>query len=86
MSSLILKTTSGFLLVLLTLFSVFILLRGHNEPGGGFIGGLLVASAFSLYALAHGAGASRRLLRLSPRTLFAVGLALALASALLPMH
>ncbi len=85
MSSLILKTTSGFLLVLLTLFSVFILLRGHNEPGGGFIGGLLVASAFSLYALAHGAGASRRLLRLSPRTLFAVGLALALASALLPM-
>jgi multicomponent Na+:H+ antiporter subunit B len=85
MTSVILRTISRFLLVLLTLFSLFILLRGHNEPGGGFIGGLLVAGAFALYALAHGASASRTLLRVSPRTILAVGLALALFSGLVPM-
>lgn len=82
MSSLILRTTSRFLLVLLTLFSVFILVRGHNEPGGGFIGGLLIASGFALYALAHGPAASRSVLRFDPRTLLALGLGLALLSGL----
>ena len=41
MRSLILQTATRSLLPLLLLFSLFILLRGHNEPGGGFIGGLL---------------------------------------------
>ena len=39
MRSLILSTTAQLLLPLMLLFSVFLLLRGHNEPGGGFIGG-----------------------------------------------
>ena len=34
--SLILRTGARLLLVLLLVFSVFELLRGHNEPGGGF--------------------------------------------------
>ena len=40
MQTTILKTASNFLLPVLLLFSIFILLRGHYEPGGGFIGGL----------------------------------------------
>ena len=36
------------------LFSVFVLLRGHNEPGGGFIGGLIAASALAIYGIAWG--------------------------------
>ena len=40
---------------LLLLFSIFLLLRGHNEPGGGFVGGLVAAAAFALYAVAFGA-------------------------------
>ena len=35
-------------------FSIFVLLRGHNEPGGGFIGGLIAASAFAIYGIAFG--------------------------------
>jgi multicomponent Na+:H+ antiporter subunit B len=69
-------------MVLLVLFSVFILLRGHNEPGGGFVGGLLIAGAFALYALAYEAKAARRLLRLDPRTIIGVGLITAAGSGL----
>jgi multicomponent Na+:H+ antiporter subunit B len=41
---------------LMLIFSVIVLFRGHNEPGGGFIGGLIAASAFILVALSTGPG------------------------------
>lgn len=82
MNSLILRTASRFLMVLLVLFSVFVLLRGHNEPGGGFIGGLLTAGGLVIYGLAHGPRAVRRLVRIDPRTIIATGLIAALAAAL----
>jgi multicomponent Na+:H+ antiporter subunit B len=62
------------------MFSVFLLFRGHDEPGGGFIGGLVAASAFVLYAFSFGAKPTRRILRAAPRDLLAAGLLLALAS------
>ena len=77
MNSLILSVAGRYLLPLLLLFSLFLLLRGHNEPGGGFVGGLVAASAFALYALAFDVAAARRLLRLEPRTLIALGLTVA---------
>ena len=83
MHSLILATAARGLLPLLLMFSVFVLLRGHNEPGGGFVGGLAAAAAFALYALAHGAIETRRLLRIDPMRLMAVGLLLSLGSGLL---
>jgi multicomponent Na+:H+ antiporter subunit B len=82
MKSLILRTASRYLVVLLVIFSVFILLRGHNEPGGGFVGGLLIAGAFALYGLAYEAKAARQLLRLDPRTIIGVGLVTAAGSGL----
>lgn len=80
MNSLVFQTTTRFLTPLLMAFSMFTLLRGHNEPGGGFIGGLLAATAFALYALAFDAAQARRLLRIPPRLLIGLGLLLALAS------
>jgi len=74
MPSLILQTATRALLPLLLLFSLFILLRGHNEPGGGFIGGLLAAGGLSLYMLAYDAPATLRLLRVDPRILIGLGL------------
>ena len=82
MKSLILQTASRYLMVLLVIFSVFILLRGHNEPGGGFVGGLLIAGAFALYGLAYEPKAARRLLRFDPRTIIGVGLVTAAGSGL----
>jgi multicomponent Na+:H+ antiporter subunit B len=85
MTSVILSTAIRLLLPLLLLFSVFILLRGHNEPGGGFIGGLVAAAAIALYALAEGVEQARRLLKLNPRTLITSGMTLALTSGILPL-
>jgi len=80
MTSIILSTAIRYLLPLLLLFSVFTTLRGHNEPGGGFVGGLVAAAAFALYTLAFGIGRARRLLGIDPRTLIGIGLLIAVAS------
>jgi multicomponent Na+:H+ antiporter subunit B len=85
MDSLILRTATRVLLPLLLLFSVFVLLRGHNEPGGGFIGGLLAAGGLALYLLAYGQQALRRILRLDPRTLVGAGLLAAVVAGSLPL-
>ncbi len=82
MRSNILTTATGFLLPLLLLFSVFLLLRGHNEPGGGFVGGLAAASAFSLHAITHGVRPTRAVLRVQPRLLMGIGLWVAILSGL----
>jgi multicomponent Na+:H+ antiporter subunit B len=80
MKSLILSTATRYLLPLLLLFSIFLLLRGHNEPGGGFVGGLVAAAAFALYAIAYDVPQARRALGIDPRTLMAVGLLAAAGS------
>lgn len=85
MHSLILATAIRLLLPLMLLFSLFLLLRGHNEPGGGFVGGLVAAAAFALYTLAHGAKEGQRMLRVDPLRLVAAGLLIALTSGLLPL-
>ncbi len=83
MTSLILQTTARYLLPLLLLFSVFLFGRGHNEPGGGFVAGLVAAAPFALYSIAFGAPAARRVLRVDPRGLIGVGLALGLLAGVL---
>ena len=85
MNSLILRTATRFLLTLLLLFSIFMLLRGHNEPGGGFVGGLVAAAAFALYAIAYDPVAARRAVRIDPRTLISIGLLAAVGSGLLAL-
>ncbi len=82
MNSLILRTATRFLMSLLLLYAIFLLLRGHNDPGGGFVGGLVVAAAFSLYALAFGVAAARAALLVETRTLLGTGLLVALMSGL----
>lgn len=79
-NTLILHTAALFIMPLQVMFSVFLMLRGHNEPGGGFIGGLVAAGAFVLYAFAFGSEATRRILRVDPRDLLSAGLLFALAS------
>lgn len=82
MNSVVLMTTARLLISILLLFAIFLLVRGHNAPGGGFIAGLVVASAVGLYALAFDIQSARSLLRVHPRTLITVGLLIAVLSAL----
>ena len=80
MRGLILPTATVYLMPVLLLFSLFLLLRGHNEPGGGFAGGLVAASAFVLLSVASGVGVARRALQVDPRSLIGVGLLLMLTA------
>jgi multisubunit Na+/H+ antiporter MnhB subunit len=82
MNSLILQTATRGLVMLLFVVSLVMLLRGHNEPGGGFIGGLVAAVAVALALMAFGAERVRRAVRFHPRHLLGIGLALAVASGL----
>ena len=80
--SLVLRSAARGLLPLLLVFSIFLLLRGHNEPGGGFVGGLVAACAFAVYALGLGVPAARQALRVEPRRLIGLGLLVSLVSGL----
>lgn len=85
MNSIILRTASRLLVGLLLMFSIFLLLRGHNDPGGGFIGGLVAAAAFILYGLAAEEVSVRQALHFDTRSFIAAGLLIAGASALFPV-
>ena len=85
MRSMILMAATRLLLPLLLLFSVFLLLRGHNEPGGGFTGGLVAAAAFALYAFAYGVTKAEKALRVDTIVIMGVGLLVAASSALFPV-
>ena len=77
MRTLIFRTVAPYLTSLMVIFSIFVLLRGHNEPGGGFIGGLIAASAFAIYGIACGVSPVRRALYFHPMGLAGFGLLIA---------
>ena len=58
MSSLILTTVTRLVFFVVLLFSLYLLLRGHNSPGGGFIAGVMTALGILLQAIASEVGAS----------------------------
>ena len=83
LDSLILRASARYVLWACVALSVFVLLRGHNEPGGGFIGGLLAVTASALWAVAHGPDAAKRRLPLrSPVSLAALGVLIGAVSGL----
>ncbi len=85
MRSVILSTATRYVLPLLLLFSIFLLLRGHSEPGGGFVGGLVAATAFIFYTLAFNVHEARKTLRVDPKFLIGFGLLTAVSSAMLSL-
>lgn len=85
MNTLIFRTIAPLLVVVMIVFSVFVMLRGHNEPGGGFIGGLIAASAIAIYGMAAGPEAVRRAMKAEPIAFAGFGVVLAALSGLLSL-
>lgn len=80
MNSLILQIASKYIRWLLVFFAILALLRGHNHPGGGFIGGLLVALAIVYYSLAFNLRKMQEELTIKPQGYIALGMTLILIS------
>lgn len=85
MNTLILRTVTPVVTSLMVLFSIFVLMRGHNEPGGGFIGGLIAVSALAIYGIAYGVTAVRRAIMFHPLSIAGAGLLLSMLSGLVSM-
>ncbi|MBX3257253.1 MAG: Na+/H+ antiporter subunit B [Chitinophagaceae bacterium] len=85
MRSIILQTATRYLLPILLLFSIFLLLRGHYYPGGGFVGGLVASIAFVLHSFTNGTDATMKLLGRKPLSLIPIGLGISAFSVILPL-
>ena len=82
MNSLIFAAFSRILFGVMLVVPVYVLYRGHNEPGGGFVGGLIAAAGFATLALARGVEVARATLRFEPMTVIGFGILAALLSGL----
>ncbi|MGJ8570655.1 MAG: Na(+)/H(+) antiporter subunit B [Hoeflea sp.] len=85
MRTVIFRSIAPYLTSLMVLFSIFVLLRGHNEPGGGFIGGLIAASALAIYGIACGVAPVRRAIYFHPMAIAAFGLFMSAMAGVLSM-
>ncbi len=83
--SLILDVSVRLLYPSIIVLSLYFLFAGHNQPGGGFVGGLTAAGAISLRYVNGGVDAVRRSFRLEPWTILGSGLALSVGTAIFPM-
>jgi multicomponent Na+:H+ antiporter subunit B len=81
----ILQTAINLLMPLFILFSFYLLFRGHNEPGGGFIGGLIGSIGFVFHALVFDSRTTIRKFRLNPVRLIIAGLLTAVSSGIIAM-
>ena len=77
MNTVIFRTVVPGITAIMLVFSIFVLLRGHNEPGGGFIGGLIAASGVAVYGIARGVKTVRRAIMVEPLALAGFGVFIA---------
>jgi len=80
----LLSVIARFVIPVMLLFAGWLLWKGHNAPGGGFIGGLLTAAAILLGFMASGRGSSS-IRSDSFVTVAVIGLGIAALSALIPV-
>lgn len=84
-SSPVLRNSMRLILPLTLLYAMYATLKGHNEPGGGFIGGMIFATAICTYRMSHGFTAQLRLMPIHPRYLIFLGLSMALGTSTIPL-
>lgn len=83
MPELYLRLLNRILTPVLLLLALFLLVRGHNLPGGGFIAGLMAAAAFQLQILSRGHDSVRRAIGPYLNSGIGLGLAVAICSGIL---
>ena len=85
MNTIIVRTTLKIIVPLFMLFSVYLLFRRHNLPGGGFIGGLIAAIPIVFHVMVYGVEKTKKIFRLNVFLLMGLGLFIAAGSGLISM-
>jgi multicomponent Na+:H+ antiporter subunit B len=85
LDSFIFRSLARLAFFLVNLLAFYLLLRGHNYPGGGFIAGLATAIALVLLSMAIGIESLHRVLRVDPMRVAVAGLGLALFTGWAPV-
>lgn len=85
MDSIIFQAIARQALYVVIVFSLFLLGRGHNEPGGGFIGGLMTAAAIVIQYLAFDLESVKKAIPFDGLKLVALGLSCAVGTGLVTM-
>lgn len=80
MTTVILRTAARLLVPLSLVFALFVYFKGHQTPGGGFVGGLVAGLAILIMRMSQGPGAMEKLMPVDPRYIIATGLLLALGT------
>lgn len=83
--SLILDVSTRAVFHAAVLFAVWLLAAGHNQPGGGFVGGLTISAALVLAYANGGVPALRSALPVRPLVFLGVGMLVAQATAVVPL-
>lgn len=83
--SLILDVTARLVFRSALVLSLYLLFAGHNQPGGGFVGGLVAGAAVALIYAAGGIDDVRALALVRPWTVLGFGLLIAAGTALVPL-
>lgn len=76
-NDLILRTTSSLIIFIMLGFAVYLLLAGHNSPGGGFVGGLTTSAAFVLMYMAYGEKVVKKIIPINFQFFIPLGLLIA---------
>lgn len=76
MNSVLLQIATKYIKWILVVFALVALLRGHNHPGGGFIGGLLVGLSVVFQSLASNAKSAKDKLKIQPESYIVIGMML----------
>ncbi|MBD1224284.1 Na(+)/H(+) antiporter subunit B [Virgibacillus halodenitrificans] len=81
-NDLVLRTTTSLIAFILLGFAIYLLLAGHNSPGGGFVGGLLTSGAILLMYMAYGMEVVKKIIPINFTLLIPIGLSFAVGTGL----
>lgn len=80
-----LQTAAKILVFIIMTFSIYVLFAGHHNPGGGFIGGLITASALVLLYIAFDLQTVRDIMPVDYNKLAATGVIVAVLTGILSL-
>ncbi|MEK4301765.1 Na(+)/H(+) antiporter subunit B [Oceanobacillus sp. FSL W8-0428] len=75
-NNMMLQTLARLIILVVLSFSIYLMLAGHNSPGGGFIGGLMTASAILILYLSFGLNPIKKVIRFDYIKIIGIGLLL----------